>query len=282
MGRLAEISLGDLARALGRYRPIALAVLAILAVVAVTDAPERRLPSAAADYRPTDAELGGNRPVDEGSGDAPDTLGSSDAPPFTSAPAPSFGGSSSFGAAPSPGDGAGTAPPPTTGSSDFDGFAFDADEQQEPLTVVKWAWASRSAGTPLADAGVPEDTLPVGDRAGRHDKVSFVKLEGDGTTLYLAEDPEGERVITGDPQVQACTVLESGWREAAAMSFSDAPTWNEESCVLGRRSADGTWTFDVGRLGDPTTQAGFALVPAPEAPIDFQVTFQDSVPATAR
>lgn len=121
---------------------------------------------------------------------------------------------------------------------------------------------------------MPEGSLPVGTRLGQHDTRSFVRLSGDQAVLRLTpvDDEEGQR-SPETAAIQACRITEPGWEEAEAMSFGEAPAYEAEECVEGVRQDDGTFTFDLRAHPDRTDGRGFALVPGPDAPIDFQVAF---------
>jgi hypothetical protein len=283
MGRVAELSLGDIVRGLAHYKPVALVVVGILAVVALTPG---GLESAAdpidlaLDASPGGAADGRQAPgTGNGAGAAASDDGtvSFDVPP----PSPSF--------SPAPAPGAGSGPAPTFGGAGDDEGAFagppggtstfGGDAQgEEPLVLAVTAWATNAAGTPLGEAGVPAGTLPVGNRLGRHDKASFVRVTGTATELVLLEDPEGRRdAPTGDaPAVQACRVEVAGWADADAQSFDEAPTWDPDDCVDGVAGDDGRWVFDLATFVDVDDDRGFALVPTDDAPVDFQVAFVDT------
>jgi len=144
-----------------------------------------------------------------------------------------------------------------------------------PLTVAAKGWASREAGTPLAATGVPDGELPVGNRVGQIDKASFVRLSGGDSTLTLDEDTDNARSVAGPGTVQACPITAT-WTAADGMSMDQAPAYDASKCVPGKRADDNTWTFDLGSFSDRASGNGFALVPAPDAPVDFQVTFKAS------
>jgi hypothetical protein len=148
------------------------------------------------------------------------------------------------------------------------------DSAETPLTIGSRAWASREAGTPVATTGVPDGTLPVGNRVGQIDKASFVRLTGTATVLSLVEDPNGSRAVAGNGGVQVCRITTSDWSAGDAISFDQAPAYDTNSCKAGQRSDDGTWTFDLSGFADRAGPAGFALVPTADAPVDFQVAFK--------
>lgn len=268
----SDISLGQILRGLSRYKPVGVVVLGILVVAVLAPAP------GGSDGGPAVAQGGGTQggfqPQD------PSGAGPSEAtPPPTpsrtpSTPAPPTGGSQ-------PAETPEPTPAPTESPSGFDPGPDGDDDpggdegSDEPLRVAGSGWASQGAGTPLASTDVPDGTLPVGKRADQLDKASFVRLEGSGFQLELTEDPEGARGVQ-DPAVQACEITEPGWPEEEAMSFEEAPEWNPDACAPGTRNDDGTWTFALATFAPASEGPGFALVPGPEAPIDFQVTFEAS------
>ncbi len=290
MGQMADIRLGDLTTTLGRYRP-AFAAVGIIAVVAIA------LPGgatagdgAATTFDPGFASNGTATAPFDGA-DAPvvpapaggltaaaplfdvapsSSLTTSFAPtgaPFTSG-APSGG---AFVASPSPTQN--PSGPPT--SSDGGGFDFEPQptiEAPTTLRIIESLWATLAAGTPVGSAGVPEAGLPVGTRLGETDKASYIRLEGSATTLSLVEAAEGQRQAAG-AVLQACAISDGAWAAGEGASFDDAPAVDAEACAPGTRADDGTWSFDLSALGDPAATTGFALLPGPDAPIDFQVTF---------
>lgn len=260
MGSLRELTVADLWRVVLRYRPVALTIAAIVVIVfAVPGRPSRSSTSSptgqvAAAVVPTTTTMPGppTTPPDRSSVPTPTIAFRPASPSPTFAPSePAVGTRPVV-----------TTPPP-------------APRDEQPLTVRASAWASQGSGTPLATVGVPEGTLPVGTRLGQVDKASFVRIEGTATSLVLTEDPAGSRAGVGDASVQACAVepADAAWVEAEAMSFDDAPDWDPNACADGVRSDDGTWRFDLGSFASRTGDAGFALVPTADAPLDFQVTF---------
>jgi hypothetical protein len=143
-----------------------------------------------------------------------------------------------------------------------------------PLRIVAKAWATQAAGTPLATAGVPSGSLPVGKRLGQDDKRSFVRLAGEDDVLVLAEDSAGSRTTTGALGVQACQITDVAWRDGEAMTFDQAPKYDARSCVAGTRADNGIWTFDLSGIPSRADQRGFALVPGAGSSVDFQVALR--------
>jgi hypothetical protein len=270
-GTIYDVKLGHLLAALGRYRPVLAVVAVILVLAVILEGP---------------AVVGQvDRFADSGRaagafGNAPAT-----SPPTTVPAADTF-------SAPAPLGGAGETPPPRTTPTTTPAFTYTPPAPSSssgggsssgsgsgraaaaPLTIAASAWASQTAGTPVADAGVPADSLPVGTRLGRADKLSFIRLSGDefSLTLFPVDDESGHR-SPEEAVIQACQITEAGWEEADAMSFDDAPPYDAENCAAGIRNDDGSWTFNLLVYPQRDDDRGFALVPGPDAPLDFQVAF---------
>lgn len=268
---LSDISLGQILRGLSRYKPVGVVVLGILVVAVLAPAPGG--PDGGSTVAQGGGAQGGFQPQGPGPSEATPAPTPSGTP---SIPAPPGGGSEGT-STPEPTP-APTEPPsdPDPGPTFGDDLGDDSDGDEgsdEPLRVTGWGWASQGSGTPLASADVPDGTLPVGKRADQIDKASFVRLEGSGFELELAEDPDGSRGVE-DPVVQACEITEPGWAEEQEMSFEEAPEWDPDACASGTPNDDGTWTFALAAFAPASEGPGFALVPGPEAPVDFQVTFE--------
>lgn len=297
MGSLGELSIGDIGRALGRYKPVAATVLAILLALAILPAPDRPPGLAstgvggAGIQTPTSGTASGIG--SEGAGTTPTTFddagiaGDSFSPPVTSGTTsfPSFSSGSSFsggsdsdadsGSSTSPGDSSGddsssSFGPITSGTSTAD--TTGSAPEPEPLRVVASAWASRTGGTPLAKDGVPEGTLPVGSRI-EDDKLSYVRVSGDGTVLGFATDPKGARSVNGPAKVQACKVTEAWEDGGEGIPIRDRPAHDINRCVQGVVSESGAWVFDLSSFPNRTDSFGFALVPGEGAGLDWQVAF---------
>ena len=259
MGALSETSLGDITRAANRYRPVALTVAAVLVALAVLPEPNfKDNPLAAAQTFGDTVDAG-----DTGA-EMPAPQSVADSPPVTLSPEVTFDQefTSDFAA----GDG-------TFSEDDARGFGATSDSSFDssaaaPLMIVRSGWWSRTAGTPLANTDVPEGTLPVGKRVSQDDKRSFVDLAGEEPLLTLKEEAEGGRQPVGAAKIQLCPVT-AEWEDAEGMT--ESPPYDASSCVQGSYGNGGVWTFDLTQYGDPTAWAGFAIVPAPDAPVDFQV-----------
>ena len=290
MEAISDLSVGDVRRVFRRYVPVA-AVVAAVAVMGLTlPGPKvlggRSLPSFAssgsagagssssavvADDTAV-AEVAASSPADITSSlsDAPaSTTGFADSPtapvrlPFPTATAADRDGE------PARSPASFEAPPPSDSSS-------PSAVTVQPLRVIGSAWASSTAGTPLAAQGVPAGSLPVGTRLSQHDKRSFVRLSGTAPTLVLTPHPDaaGQRSPeTGT--ILACQIVDPGWKNGAEpLAFDAAPAYDAGKCVPGVRSENGAWTFDLKTFPLRTDARGFALVPGPDAPLDFQVAFQ--------
>jgi len=294
MGSLGELSLGDIGRALGRYKPVAATVLAILLALAVLPEPERppglastgtgadiatpRRAAPASVSGATDGTVGTDAGVAGDSFSPSVTSGTTSFPSFSSGSSFSAGttsdsASSDFPSGSSSDGGSSTSNfgPITSGTSTVD--TTGEPPAPKPLRVVAAGWASRTGGTPLAKEGVPAGTLPVGARATTDDKITFVRLAGDGTSLGFAADPAGNREVSGPPKIQACKITEK-WEEAEGIPLPDAPTHSETKCVQGTLAASGIWVFDLSSFEDRADELGFALVPGDGAGVDWQVAFK--------
>lgn len=244
-----------------RYRPVAWTIIAVIAVAFYLPgradrvaAPQIAAAPSAVTPVPASADPGATDQA------AVDTAPVTPSPTFTPPSAAPFEPSSP--AAPSD-------TPPTTGPV---AGVFDPPPSEDPLTVRGAGWATRIPATPVPTDSVPEGTFPVANRLGSVDRVSFIRLAGDATTLVLTEDSEASREALGPGAVAACPIEDDGWAEEPGQSFDDAPTWSEDTCVAGTET-DGRWTFDLSSFDDITGDAGFALVPTVDAPADFQVGF---------
>lgn len=283
--QIAELKFGDVGRGLGHYRPVALAVGAIVVMGLAMPGPRR----VALD------DFGASRWTSSAAAVVPSAVGDSELPAEASAAfeaiesAPSAGSStfSSPFSAPASTSSSFTSDAFVTreassesASSTFDSSTPSATRTETtstasgPLRITRSAWASGQAGTPLAATGVPEGGLPVGRRPGFElDKVAFVKLAGGASTLKLLphDDTSGARNAEGGV-IQACRITSPGWAEASGQSIEEAPAWDCGVAVQGVRADDGSWTFDLSVFDDRADDRGFALVPAGSA-LDFQVTF---------
>ena len=276
MSRVAETSLGDIVRGAKRYRPVAITVGAIVAIVSLMPGkPELGAPLAdGTESRTLRNAATGTAAQTAASLSSPGPTGSVELSGSTSFSSGAF--SSSESGTFSFGDDSGS-----FSSSEFDSapsFVPDSDsefdEDAVPLTIAAKAWASQTAGTPVAGLGVPAGSLPVGTRLGRADKISFIRLTGTDTSLTLElADASGQRSPeTG--AVNACRITDRGWKEGEGLSFAAAPKYDTNECIIGSRNEDGTWTFNFLGYEDVSDDRGFALIPGPGAPVDFQVAFK--------
>lgn len=297
VGRLGDVTLGELARAIARYRPAAVALVVLLvALQLLPDRTPRVLPLA--DRPPGagagDAETRGGPQVasdeedgdgtgvasgeegDDGSGLGDDAVFGGSGESFEDDEFAFEDDDSSFG----DGDGDGSE---DGGSFDEDGSSGDGDDPLSlendiapiPLFVMEYGWATATAGTPVASSDVPEGTMPVGKRIGQDDKISFVRLIGTETVLELQEASDGQRTPPlGTAGVRICQSTEADWSGGDAQTFDAAPAYAEDQCAPGERSDDGLWTFDLSSFADVEDRRGFVLVPAEDAAVDFQVAFE--------
>lgn len=263
---------------LERYRPAALALTAVIAIVTVLPGAEVRAPEAG-----SAAPLaGGLAPASSPVLGAPEPVALTSEPVVVPEPPAELPLALGFGA-PLPvevGGGepaappAAPAPPPAAPPSAPPPEVVPTPKAEPvPLAVAAALWVSRTGGTPLAATGVPAGSLPVGKRATLLDKASFVRLSGTTTTLALTEVAEGTRGSATAAEVAACQVLEDDWEEGQAKAFDAAPGYDPATCVTGKRDDDGTWTFDLSAFPTRTDARGLALVPTAAAPADFQVAF---------
>ncbi|MEX2555424.1 MAG: hypothetical protein WEB06_07325 [Actinomycetota bacterium] len=147
-----------------------------------------------------------------------------------------------------------------------------------PLTIVGAGWAAADAGSPLANAGVPEGGLPVAARLGTDHRRSFILLDGTETKLRLGiVDTPGANMLEGLAVVQACPVVTAGWTPATAQPFEEAPAFDCTTAAVARRLDDGSFLFDLAAIPEAVRANGFALVPGPGAPPSFQVVFSTAV-----
>lgn len=281
---LGQMTFAEAGAALKHYRPVVAAVFAVLVLAVLLPGPRRVVLegfSATSDFASTSsvsADEVAEAPLADGGIVAPEP-----------APAPGLSGgfgSSSFDSA--AGDDfatADTAPsnrsePEPSPSQDFS-FSSPSSPSTtaapKPLRIVESTWATRTAGTPLASEGVPEGSLPVGIRLNQDDKQSFVRLSGTATTLTLPVGPAAGQRSPETASVQICRIEDASWKAGKAIAWDARPEYSTEDCVVGKRSSDGkAWVFEVIGIGDRNSNAGFALVPGPDAPIDFQVAFEGS------
>lgn len=291
MGSLAELSLGDIGRALGRYKPVVATVVAILVALAVLPKPDTPPGLGATGLAGANIAAPAPAPGGSGAGTAVgasvegDAAGGSFSPPVTSGGttfAPFSTGSSfsnsdtSSGSSAFPDGSSGGSSsdfgPVTSGTSTAD--TTGEPEAPKPLRIVGTTWATRTGGTPLAKQDVPDGTLPVATRV-EDSKLSFVRLAGDGTALGFTEEPTGRRESSGPAKVQACKVTEA-WEDGEAIPLQDAPAYDANKCVQGTVSASGVWLFDLSSFSDRADDKGFALVPGEGAGLEWQVAFKVS------
>lgn len=264
--RFTDLTLAQAAQRLGRYRPVVLTVVLTLGVLRVlpedgTTVEEALEPTASATATsspsPT-AETPTDVPTDPPS--SPDV--------DAGIPLPRL---SSPGTAAPPRSSATTTPPAAMPSPSSPGLPSKPQPEPAAPMIVQTAWATRAAGTPAGSLGVPDGSLPVGNRVGQTDKASFLRLGSDRPSVALAVDQDGTSGI-GEPTVQACAITTATWEPLAGSSFDEAPEWDPDDCVVGVAGAGGDeWTFELGGIDQ---RFGVALVPGPDAPVEFQIAFR--------
>lgn len=137
---------------------------------------------------------------------------------------------------------------------------------------MAYGWSTSSgAGTPAGDAGIPNDSLPVGATPSGPDKVSWFRLTGAASVLVLhpVSDSGANRFDTS-ASIRLCRSATEDWATGANLSASETPPVDASHCADGQRGGDGAWSFELGRLGPVDDPRGAILVPGAGL---FQVTF---------
>jgi hypothetical protein len=264
--RITDLTLVDAWERLRRYRPLLLTVVLTLGTLRL--APDGAGPQltglATAPGPPTTQPVGAVRDA------SPPSPTQTSNPPTTRLPR----------LTPAP---AGAPPVVTTPARSAPLATAPAARTPEPVSgapsappIVRYtAWASTEAGTPIAGLGVPAQALPVSNRLGQLTKASFVRTEGEWSRLVLDVDAEG---TTPAPELslRACAITTAEWQPGAEQRFEDAPEWDDR-CTDGVSEGD-KWSF---RLEQIDHRFGVAIVPGPEAPLDFQISFRDPRPQEA-
>jgi hypothetical protein len=266
--RFADLTLAEAAQRLRRYRPLVLTVVLTLGILRALPEQDSGVEEAQQPTAPAAAiSPSAGAPVSDATPDPPSSPGveSVSSVPHPSFPAPIAPTGSSATTTST----AITAAPSTPSPSPSPSPSPEPPESTAP-TVLYTGWATRAADTPAGTIGVPDGSLPVGNRLGQTDKVSFVRLGGDWQTLAVRVDPDGTAGV-GEPSVRACAITTASWEPRSGAGFEDAPTWGDD-CVAGVADAAGeTWSFEVGQIDH---RFGVALVPAPDAPVEFQIAFR--------
>lgn len=262
--RFADLTLAEAARRLRRYRPLVLTLVLTLGILRAlpessTTVDEALEPTASASATsPSTSD-----PVADATPAPPSSPAVASAAPLPrlSPREPAVLGSAATT----------TTSPPVVPTPPSPAVPTTTRPETAAPTILHSGWATRAAGTPAETVGVPEGSLPVGNRLGQTDKASFLRLGGDWQSLALAVDPDGTAGI-GEPTVQACAITTAAWEPLAGSSFAEAPEWNPDDCVAGVAAATGDeWTFAIGGLDQ---RFGVALVPGPAAPVEFQIAFR--------
>jgi hypothetical protein len=160
----------------------------------------------------------------------------------------------------------------------------------EPSQRGWWNRASQDVSTPLGQLpaapapDVPDDGLPVGATFGEPVRATGIGMMVDAApgaaveeaTLTLVEDSS----FGGDAEIVACPILEF-WVDGPNQPYDSMPAVDCDRAVIGERSDDGTWVFDLTPIAadwldlasgiDPN---GVALLPGPESTATFQVVFE--------
>ena len=278
MGSLADVTLGDIGRALARYRPVAITVAIILVVLAVLPGPEggalRPLGSA-----PPPAAAA---TTDVAAGDAASVAADTTVPADPSASSSTFDSSASSSdfssssssdfSSDSPSSDFSSAPAPTFDFSNEGTPGESSSSVSRPLVVVSAGWASATGATPLGATGVPANTLPVGKRIGQVDKYSFVRLEGDDQVLTLRLHAD-KRTTTGVVAVSICQITDANWQAAENVPSDRAPKYDTSTCVPGDPGDGTAYSFNLVTFSSSSDPRGFALVPTGDS-IDYQLAFE--------
>ena len=159
-------------------------------------------------------------------------------------------------------------------------------QQGEPDNPLR----STLGGSIPAPSTVPATGLGVGAAAGDPDKVAAIGLVleagidplVDSLVLTLKESAaNGSNLNSSSAKIIACPIT-SFWAGVKDGDWVGRPACDDAQAVPGARAADGTWTFDLTLLAmqwvDPTSgldQNGVLLVEAVDAPMSFQVSFDD-------
>jgi hypothetical protein len=145
-----------------------------------------------------------------------------------------------------------------------------------PLRVVASGWAT-TGPTPgqIGDPTVPAGTLPVSARAGRLDKLSFLRFTGAMGLLKLT--PATGSALTqqdvASAAVQACTITTAGWAAPEGGSVDTAPQYDCAGAQPLAPQPDGSWIVDLSRLSPAAATNGVALVPVATGVTTFQIVY---------
>ena len=167
-----------------------------------------------------------------------------------------------------------------------DGWWYRAQgpQQGEPSNPL------RGAITPVlpAPSTVPGNAIAVGAAVGEPDKVAAVGIVldapidafADTMKLTLKEaDADQANANQANAVIIACPIT-GFWAGVKNGQWIDKPTCDDSQAVRGQRAEDGTWTFDLavlatGWIDGTLAQNGVLLMEAVDAPMSFQVSFQD-------
>lgn len=265
--RITDLTLADAWQRMRRYRPLVLTVVLTLGALRLAPggAGSQLTDLAAAPGPPTTQPVGTVRDAS-----APAPSGAVSAPPTTRLPALTPAPPNASRVVPTPAPArpgpSATVPPARTPEP-------ASEDALAPPLVRYTAWATTDAGTPIAGFGVPANALPVANRLGQLTKASFVRTEGDWSALVLGIDPDGTTPAP-DLALRACAITTADWEPGGEQRFEDVPEWDDR-CTDGVMEGD-EWSF---RLDEIEHRFGVAIVPGPDAPLDFQISLVDPRPA---
>ncbi|HEX2038676.1 MAG TPA: hypothetical protein VHF47_02970 [Acidimicrobiales bacterium] len=137
----------------------------------------------------------------------------------------------------------------------------------EPLVVTDGGWAQSALSS---DSEVPADGLPVETRVGETTRVSWVRLSGTETTLFLIVRRATPGPLGEVPAVRACPITRSDWESGGEQAMEDAPAYDASACVDGRRGGN-AMSFDLQRFPNRAGGNGFVLVPITDVGVTFEI-----------
>jgi hypothetical protein len=165
------------------------------------------------------------------------------------------------------------------------------------VTDGSWFWSQQP--DPLPQAGyqqLPHPDVPAGDfaaavRAGTSDKETYLHIDTsdwvDGTTvtkfvLTVKEDTAASGNIDpagADGKIRALGVVEYFAGSTEGGPYSQKPSTTKSDAADGKRSTDGTWTFDLTAIASKWASGtmqnyGIGLVPNVAASDSYQVVWQ--------
>lgn len=166
----------------------------------------------------------------------------------------------------------------------------------EPSQTGWWNQARPDVSTPAGplppppSPDVPEDGLPVAALLGDPGRIAGVGIPVDAApgatvtvaTLTIDELDGGGNAGVADAEIVACPILEF-WVGEPNQAFESLPELDCDLAVVGERSEDGTWTFDLATIAaawldaaGTLTPEGVALLPAEDVDGSFQVVYDET------